>query len=951
MIALFVINLSFNVAEAACTTQGFEITAPEDGEVINGDNYEITWSDPACDAGETAEVWLHWTGSDNKQIIIYPIDANTQSGIFDTTTWSEDEQYWLSVVFNNGVDFFEHTSSNVFEIDNRAPDRVTMTLVEGPRPDRWDYGKSNNPDVTFHWSAANDDGPAEIASYSVQCFGGQGVEVLGPDVREYTCNFDEGVSNRLLISATDDAGNRGDGTYYGDYWIDTTAPTHTGAASVDANDGDTYIMIGDQIRFSIDGLTDGEGAGVKRMKFYPGGQGMWPGAEDVYVNSNPYTPRDPTAPAEDPTDYEYITEVLTDLNENTYRVSYWFDDWAGNSVILPFDELLILDKTMPEIVSVEYRDDDMAEGDHGNEGWIVGDGDTMTITAEFSDDSGIRETTPQLAIDCPTDLGDVSGSMSSTADNLVWTYEYAVGDWDLNEYCSVTIAVDDRAGNIFEQTFDEAILQDNIAPILTDFAISPGYYNVGNTVYLAYSVTEDNRYYPRARIIDNHNSAEYTGDGSNREMDTEDVVICNQLFGREFDHCYSAELDGTEGQDATLHAWIIDLAGNRDDENPIVHTDFIAPSTPVMQQPGSDPWVTKNQDFLVGIYNPSLDDMEHHWKEYQKKINGEWISTDEMPQDGFQYDLNINAETTLCLRGMDRAGNPSDESCTTVLHDNIPPPAVADLMVYDAVPEGTVTLKWSGTSSDIYYYEIYTRELRRHSECFTSIYDDDVEKLNGVVAWPGDELLNVPNLDMDREYCFAVVPYDTVGNIITDVNAVVGRSYPNEQVELVEGLNLISTPVVLANNNIAEVFAPVEDELAIVWHYDAVTGTWVSWAPNAEEDFNTLTTFDHGKAYLVDMYDTPAAELELAGIYTSMLGSMSDTGLPIYNVYSGWNMIGYTKSGRTSESTAEEYFGLIEGNYKVYQRVTTPELDLVTPTDMTAGIGYWVAVTGEEIVA
>ena len=41
MITLIVIGLGFNIAVAACTTQGFEVTSPEGGDIIRGDDYEI----------------------------------------------------------------------------------------------------------------------------------------------------------------------------------------------------------------------------------------------------------------------------------------------------------------------------------------------------------------------------------------------------------------------------------------------------------------------------------------------------------------------------------------------------------------------------------------------------------------------------------------------------------------------------------------------------------------------------------------------------------------------------------------------------------------------------------------------------------------------------------------------------------------------------------------------
>jgi hypothetical protein len=966
MITLLVIVLGFNSAAADCPGD-ITITTPKDGEIVSGDAYEIKWSDPQCNSGEEIKLYYCYKTSSDICRFIDNVDANNKVYPWDTTSMEETKEYWLEAKI--GGDLIYYKSDNMFEVDNSAPDRVTMTLVEGPRPDRWESGKSNNPNVTFHWSPPNDDGPGEIANYSVQCFGGQGTETLGPDAREYTCTFDDGTNNKFLISATDTVGNRGSGTYYQDYWIDTTLPTFDldGTFAADHVDGDIYMMVDDHIRFFVDDVTDGEGSGVKRVKYYIGGQQMWPGAQDQYVTADPYVARDPTDPAEAPEDYEYVTGPLpSDMNERAYVVSFRLYDWAGNTEIYAFNQI-ILDRTAPEIVSVKYTDDnDEGTSDSNGAGRIVMDGDTMTVTAKFSDSSGIAEATPKITIDCPNN--DSNGNIAKTAmtmdTNTIWTYDYVVGAWGLNEDCNVIIEVDDRAGNIFEQEFLNAFSHDNIPPVVSINA-SPGYLNAdSNTVYAGFDIDDVSDYILGVTLQDHEEIGVHSGDWhnsmlTNTNTGTEDGGdgSCGDLDGT-FEHCFSRLLEGNEGQETRVRVFASDYGGNLGSiYAPEVHTDFVPPTTPNIDLQNRQVYhTTRLSSTVIAPAVGSADiDPDNFWT-YERKTNTDpWQLTDETELNGFDFALIPNYLNTLCIRGVDEATNRGEADCVKVASDSVAPEQVDDLEIFDAIAPNTVTLTWSDVNdgietpgdyaSGIYYYRIYAWKFSDHGRCFDNITEPGVIELDYAVGVHEDKSVDITNLDVGdelhegREYCFAVAAYDNAGNYPIGAQTEIGVPYPNEQVELIDDWNFVSTPVILANSSMDAVFKDIKDDVIIVWYYDASgDGEWLSWTPNGGED-NTLTNFDHGKGYLIDMRNERT--LELAGRYSGMLGGGEM--LPEYPVYESWNMVGYTKSGPDTTSSVDNYFVSL-----MWDPITVlthyPENGLVGVENMDIGHGYWLNV-------
>jgi hypothetical protein len=162
-----------------------------------------------------------------------------------------------------------------------------------------------------------------------------------------------------------------------------------------------------------------------------------------------------------------------------------------------------------------------------------------------------------------------------------------------------------------------------------------------------------------------------------------------------------------------------------------------------------------------------------------------------------------------------------------------------------------------------------------------------------------------------------------------------GMWYP---VELYEDWNLISLPLVPANSTIQNVLSMLLKQglLESVWHYDAETKAWHSYAAGAPPD---LTTMVDGKGYFVKMT-----------AYNVLIIQGTEQPAPpatprVYHVVAGWNLIGYKEIYSENVST---YLSGVD-YIRVYSfDAATQTYNVVRPSDdMAPGLGYWVAVKTE----
>jgi hypothetical protein len=157
----------------------------------------------------------------------------------------------------------------------------------------------------------------------------------------------------------------------------------------------------------------------------------------------------------------------------------------------------------------------------------------------------------------------------------------------------------------------------------------------------------------------------------------------------------------------------------------------------------------------------------------------------------------------------------------------------------------------------------------------------------------------------------------------------------SREVELNNGWNLMSLPIVPDEDDIEVVLADIMDDVISVHYYRATTGTWLIYAP---PDHTSLTELEDGKAYWINM--SAAANLTVVGQAIAAPGVQG--GLPpTYDVVEGWNMVGFKSTGNM---TAGNY---LDGTdpVRIYGFDITQGgwFPLTTGQNMTPGLGYWVA--------
>ncbi|MEM2994934.1 MAG: hypothetical protein QXI91_02800 [Candidatus Bathyarchaeia archaeon] len=162
-----------------------------------------------------------------------------------------------------------------------------------------------------------------------------------------------------------------------------------------------------------------------------------------------------------------------------------------------------------------------------------------------------------------------------------------------------------------------------------------------------------------------------------------------------------------------------------------------------------------------------------------------------------------------------------------------------------------------------------------------------------------------------------------------------GLWYP---IVLQKDWNLISLPLVPANSSITNVLSLLlkAETLVSVWHYDAETSSWHSYAPGAPQD---LTTMVDGKGYFIKV--TAYNVLIIQGTEQPPPPSIPR----VYHVVPGWNLIGYKRLDVVNAST---YLSGVDWVRLYMFNATTQTYQYVLPSgNMAIGLGYWVAARTE----
>ena len=168
-------------------------------------------------------------------------------------------------------------------------------------------------------------------------------------------------------------------------------------------------------------------------------------------------------------------------------------------------------------------------------------------------------------------------------------------------------------------------------------------------------------------------------------------------------------------------------------------------------------------------------------------------------------------------------------------------------------------------------------------------------------------------------------------------------------VDLEEGWNMFSLPLIPDDSSIEVVLADVMENVEIVWGYK--NGVWSSYLP-ALPEFSTLTEMVDGNGYWVKM--TADDTVTVSGVELPGPGILP----PVYEVDEGWNLIGFKSVDTMSingylttvpslvlESSVSYGWDATTQDYELTS-VGTPTVEMFMP-----GQAYWLYLTEAANIA
>jgi len=174
--------------------------------------------------------------------------------------------------------------------------------------------------------------------------------------------------------------------------------------------------------------------------------------------------------------------------------------------------------------------------------------------------------------------------------------------------------------------------------------------------------------------------------------------------------------------------------------------------------------------------------------------------------------------------------------------------------------------------------------------------------------------------------------YFTAGPIVT-------------KIPLVQGWNLISTPIIPARTSIGTVLASqvAGGNFTVIWSYQG--GKWLSAMLSGGKLTGTLTTIQDGYGYWV--YMTKQDYLFVVGSDFAVPPATP----PSYSLSVGWNLIGFTPEPTIASEPTSSYLSSLNGNYgRVYLYDNTSGTWTENPSSLEPGQAIWVYVTASTIL-
>jgi len=307
------------------------------------------------------------------------------------------------------------------------------------------------------------------------------------------------------------------------------------------------------------------------------------------------------------------------------------------------------------------------------------------------------------------------------------------------------------------------------------------------------------------------------------------------------------------------------------------------------------------------------------------------VAPDEVAGDGvytarFVADLAVG-EYQLPVTAVDEAGNSATEDASLKVSTDMVAPVISDPAITypfgldSARPGDDVTV--SATVTD----NVGVSEVKATCGAFTS--DVTLTLVAGTTTYTGDATVSGDQ----GTYPITITAEDAVGLIATDksLTLVVLPGYTGYDVDLYEGWNLVSLPLIPESKDITDVLEGVEGVVSVQHYTGGPAGAWQLYSPAVVD----LTAMEDGKGYWMDM--SADGELTVTGYE---LVAPPPAVPPSYDVVAGWNMIGFKS---TTEQSVEDYLGSMESALQAIYGYDAAAGAYFIPGQFKPGYGYWAA--------
>ncbi|MBI2133295.1 S8 family serine peptidase [Candidatus Woesearchaeota archaeon] len=362
-------------------------------------------------------------------------------------------------------------------------------------------------------------------------------------------------------------------------------------------------------------------------------------------------------------------------------------------------------------------------------------------------------------------------------------------------------------------------------------------------------------------------------------------------------------------------------------------------------------YTLKNQTSLKITWQPSIEEDFSNYTLYRSTSPFSTatpdlrIATIQKRESSNYTDAGLEGGKTYyyAVTATDKTGN---ENIKVTAESGIPadmtPPTVFVQQIQNPI-YGTVVLRATVSDNSLSQScEICITEIQSSSSCLwqaaTNGFAETAKNGSCTYTW------STPNDGAAHYYTFRVK--DTSDNLAEGELKQANTMNLNEEVsytiQLYQGWNLISFPVMPHKNDIKSVMQPISGKYTRMFNYDGLSNTWKSHFAE-EKLFNpeeTLNTIEPGKGYWIDVIEDTT--LTIAGTRVPSLTTQ---------LKKDWNMIGYPYEIQSSPETAlsnlgSRYYALFSYNaidkrwerYSPYPSITNPN----TITALQPGTGYMI---------